>query len=53
MLVLIPRGGERTEGEFAEVFAKGGFRLTRVVPTLSPRPSSRAGRPELAVLTYG
>jgi SAM-dependent methyltransferase len=36
MLVLTPRGRERTEREFAELFAKGGFRLTRVVPTPSP-----------------
>jgi len=36
MLVLTPRGRERTEREFAELFAKGGFRLTRVVPTMSP-----------------
>jgi SAM-dependent methyltransferase len=36
MLVLTPRGRERTEREFAELFAKGGFRLTRVVPTQSP-----------------
>jgi C-methyltransferase len=36
MLVVSPRGRERTEREFAELFAKGGFRLTRVVPTMSP-----------------
>ena len=36
MLAITPRGRERTEGEYAELFAKGGFRMTRVVPTLSP-----------------
>jgi SAM-dependent methyltransferase len=36
MLVLTPRGRERTEPEYAALFTKGGFRLTRVVPTLSP-----------------
>jgi hypothetical protein len=36
MLVLTPRGRERTEKEFAEVPGRGGFRLTRVVPTASP-----------------
>jgi len=33
MLVFTPGGQERTEGEYAELFAKAGFRLTRVVPT--------------------
>jgi hypothetical protein len=36
MLVITPRGRERTEAEYAELFASGGFRLTRVVPTMSP-----------------
>jgi len=36
MLVLTPRGRERTEEEFAELLRKGGFRQTRVVPTTSP-----------------
>ncbi|MGH7342518.1 MAG: methyltransferase, partial [Candidatus Rokuibacteriota bacterium] len=36
MLVLTPRGRERTEREYAALFERGGFRLTRVVPTLSP-----------------
>ncbi len=36
MLILTPRGRERTEQEYATLFAKGGFRLTRVVPTASP-----------------
>jgi hypothetical protein len=36
MLVFTPGGRERTEAEYAELFAKAGFRLTRVVPTDSP-----------------
>jgi SAM-dependent methyltransferase len=36
MLAITPRGRERTEREYAALFEKGGFRLTRVVPTLSP-----------------
>ena len=36
MLVLTPRGRERTAEEFAALLAAGGFRLTRVVPTASP-----------------
>ena len=36
MLVLTPRGRERLAKEFAELMSRGGFRLTRVVPTLSP-----------------
>ncbi len=35
MLILTPRGRERTEEEFANLFAAAGFRLTRVVPTAS------------------
>ncbi len=35
MLVLSPRGRERTEPEYDALFAEGGFRLTRVVPTAS------------------
>jgi SAM-dependent methyltransferase len=35
MLVLTPRGRERTEAEYAALFAATGFRLTRVVPTMS------------------
>jgi hypothetical protein len=35
MLALTPRGRERTEQEFAQLFAAAGFRLTRVVPTAS------------------
>ncbi|MGH9038063.1 MAG: methyltransferase, partial [Acidimicrobiia bacterium] len=34
---LMPLGGvERTEAEYADLLARAGFRLTRVVPTLSP-----------------
>jgi SAM-dependent methyltransferase len=36
MLVLTPRGRERTETEYAALFAAGGFRFTRAVPTASP-----------------
>jgi SAM-dependent methyltransferase len=36
MLVLTPRGRERTEQEYAQLFAAGSFRLTRTVPTPSP-----------------
>lgn len=36
MLVLTPRGRERTEQEFAKLLAAAGFRLTRIVPTASP-----------------
>jgi hypothetical protein len=36
MLVLTPRGRERTESEYVVLFAAGGFRLARVVPTASP-----------------
>ena len=28
---------ERTEAEFAQLFAKSGWRLSRVVPTKSPK----------------
>lgn len=36
MLAITPRGRERTEREYARLLEKGGFRLTRVVPTPSP-----------------
>jgi hypothetical protein len=35
-MLFFPGGRERTEQEYAELFAKAGFRLTRVVPTKSP-----------------
>ena len=35
-MLTIPGGRERTEREFAELFASGGFRLTRVLPTACP-----------------
>jgi hypothetical protein len=35
-MLFFPGGRERTEREYAELFAKAGFRLTRVVPTKSP-----------------
>ena len=36
MLILTPRGRERTEEEFVKLFAAGGFRFTRIVRTASP-----------------
>jgi hypothetical protein len=36
MIVMAPGGRERTEEEFRKVFAAGGFRLTRLIPTASP-----------------
>jgi hypothetical protein len=35
MLILL-HGRERTEAEFADLLARGGFQLTRTVPTTSP-----------------
>src|SRR4030095_16463896 len=35
-MLVMTGGRERTEKEFAALFAKAGFRLTRVVPTKSP-----------------
>jgi hypothetical protein len=35
-MMLLPGGRERTEEEFAALFARNGFQLTRVVPTPSP-----------------
>jgi hypothetical protein len=35
-MLFFPGGKERTEGEFRELFAKAGLRMTRVVPTKSP-----------------
>jgi hypothetical protein len=32
-MLVIPGGQERTEAEYRELFAKAGFRLTRIVPT--------------------
>jgi hypothetical protein len=36
VMLVIPGGQERTEAEYAPLFAKAGFRLHRVVPTDSP-----------------
>jgi hypothetical protein len=36
MLTFTPGGRERTADEYAALFAKVGFKLTRVVPTQSP-----------------
>ncbi|HEY6185733.1 MAG TPA: methyltransferase [Terriglobales bacterium] len=35
-MLFFPGGKERTEGEFRELFAKAGLRMTRIVPTKSP-----------------
>jgi hypothetical protein len=35
-MLVLNYGRERTEAEFAELYSKVGFRLTRVVPTTSP-----------------
>ena len=35
-MLVIASGKERTEAEYAELFAGAGWRLTRVVPTRSP-----------------
>jgi len=35
-MMLIPGGRERTADEFAALFARAGFGLTRIVPTASP-----------------
>jgi hypothetical protein len=36
MLVMTVGGKERTEAEFAELFASSGLRLNRIVPTARP-----------------
>ena len=35
-MMLLPGGRERTEAEFAALFARNGFQLTRIVPTRAP-----------------
>ena len=35
-MLFFPGGRERMEGQYAELFAKSGLRLTRIVPTKSP-----------------
>jgi hypothetical protein len=35
-MLLLPGGRERTEAEFAALFARHGFELARIVPTESP-----------------
>jgi hypothetical protein len=35
-MMLLPGGRERSEAEFAALFARNGFELTRVVPTQAP-----------------
>ena len=34
-IMLFPSGKERTEAEFRELFAASGWKLTRVIPTMS------------------
>lgn len=34
-MLVMPGGQERTDGEYAELLGKAGFRMTRVVPTAS------------------
>ena len=41
MLVNTPGGRERTEAEYRELLASGGFRLARVVPMQSDTRSWR------------
>jgi len=36
IMLVIPGGRERTEPEYADLLAKAGFRLARVIPTASP-----------------
>ena len=36
MMLVGPGGQERTEPEYAELLAKAGLQLTRVIPTASP-----------------
>jgi hypothetical protein len=35
-MLMLPGGKERTADEFAALFNRAGFELTRVVPTQSP-----------------
>jgi hypothetical protein len=35
-MLLLPGGRERTREEFASLFERGGFRLSKVIPTRSP-----------------
>ena len=35
-MLLMPGGRERTEEEFGDLFARAGFKLTRIIPTKSP-----------------
>jgi O-methyltransferase domain len=35
-MLLIPGGRERSADEFAALFSRAGFELTRIVPTESP-----------------
>ena len=35
-MLIFPGGKERTEKQFRELFAAGGWKLSRVVPTVTP-----------------
>jgi len=43
-MLVMPGGQERTEAEYAALLAKAGFRLTRVVPTVSAASVLEAAR---------
>ena len=43
-MMAIPGGRERTEAEYRDLFAAGGFDLTAVIPTRGPH-SVMEGRP--------
>ena len=36
-MLALPGGRERTAEEFGSLFARAGFRLTRIMPTQSPQ----------------
>jgi hypothetical protein len=36
LMLLLTGGAERTEDEYADLLARAGFRLERVIPTRSP-----------------
>ena len=45
-MLMMPGGRERTADEFASLFGRAGFDMTRVVPTASPLSVVEATRPE-------
>jgi hypothetical protein len=36
MMMVFPGGRERTEAQFRDLFARGGFTITKIVPTAAP-----------------